>query len=112
MIVLALGIFTTGVSVGRFLSRVWVPPWLREVLWYATLRFLPGHWRDLLLLVGGLLLTTLALVNLNKHLMGAFARPDRGDLAGIHRALILSRPPMQGAEAEETRPEAHEGAAP
>ncbi len=112
MIVLALGIFTTGVSVGRFLSRVWVPPWLREVLWYATLRFLPGQWRDLLLLMGGLLLTTLALVNLNKHLMGAFARPDRGDLAGIHRALAAPRPPVQETETEETMPEAHRGAAP
>lgn len=112
MIVLALGIFTTGVSVGRFLSRVGVPLWLREILWYATLRFLPGHWRDLLLLVGGLLLTVLALVNLNKHLMSAFARPDRGDLAGIHRALAVPRPPVQETEAEETTPEVHEGAAP
>ncbi|MCC7354926.1 MAG: glycosyltransferase family 2 protein [Anaerolineae bacterium] len=112
MVVLAMGIFTTGVSVGRFLSRVWVPPWLRELLWYATLRFLPSQWRDLLLLAGGLTLTIVALVNLNKHLMSAFARPDRGDLAGIHRATNGPRLPAQETEAEEMVPEAHEGAAP
>ena len=112
MVVLALGIFTTGVSVGRFLSRVRVPPWLREVLWYATLRFLPSHWRDLLLLAVGVVLTVVALVRLNKHLMGAFARPDRGDLAGIHHISAAPQLPTPEAGAEKVAPEVHEGVAP
>jgi glycosyltransferase involved in cell wall biosynthesis len=100
IIVLALGIFTSGVGVGSLLSRLWVPPWLRRALWYATLRFLPPIWRDLLILALGLALTLLALITLNKHLMAAFARPDRGDLAGIHRARVASRFPAREAAGE------------
>lgn len=97
IIVLAFGIFTSGVGVGSLLSRVWVPLWLRKALWYATLRFLPPIWRDLLILALGLTLTLLALITLNKHLMAAFSRPDRGDLAGIHHARAGSRPPLPEA---------------
>jgi hypothetical protein len=56
--------------------------------------------------------TVVALVRLNKHLMGAFARPDRGDLAGIHHISAASQPPTPEAAPEKVAPEVHEGAAP
>lgn len=85
MIVFVLGVFLAGIGFAKILTPVILRPPFNEVAHIIFLQFLPIPLRDRLLAVAGLLLLIIALIQLNKSLLNAFARKDRGDLAGILR---------------------------
>lgn len=85
MIVFVLGVFLAGVGFSKLLTPVILNPPFNEIAYYIFLQFLPISLRDKLLAVGGTLILAIALIQLNKSLLHAFARRDRGDLAGILR---------------------------
>lgn len=85
MILFVLGVFLAGVGFAKILTPIILQPPLNEVARIIFLQFLPIAFRDRLLAIGGTLLVLVALVQLNKSLLNAFARRDRGDLAGIFR---------------------------
>lgn len=83
MIAFVAGIFLLGIGIGKLLTPLVLQPPLRQVFYVAALQFLPRALRDWLLVIGGASLLLLSLIQLNKSLLNAFARRDRGDLAGI-----------------------------
>ncbi len=85
MVIFALGIFLFGVGVGKVLTPIILKPPVKQVFRIIALQFLPTNIRDWLLVIGGLLMVIFSLVQLNKRLLEAFIRRDRGDLAGIFR---------------------------
>jgi len=85
MIVFVLGVFLFGVGVGKVLTPVILHPPIKEIFYYLALQFLPTKLRDWLLVFGGMAMVLISLIQLNKSLLEAFARRDRGDLAGIFR---------------------------
>jgi len=85
MLIFVLGVFLFGVGVGKVLTPIILQPPIRQVFYFVALQFLPATLRDWLLVLGGMLMVVLALIQLNKSLLNAFARRDRGDLAGIFR---------------------------
>ncbi len=85
MIVFVLGVFLAGVGFSKLLTPVILKPPFNEIARIVFLQFLPTALRDKLLAVGGTLMLLIALIQLNKSLLNAFARRDRGDLAGILR---------------------------
>ncbi len=85
MIVFVLGVFLAGVGFSKLLTPVILNPPFNEIAYYIFLQFIPISLRDKLLAVGGTLILLIALIQLNKSLLNAFARRDRGDLAGILR---------------------------
>ncbi len=86
MVLFVIGIFLFGVGFGKLLTPVVLHGAVKSVFSVLALQFLPHILRDWLLLIGGGLLLLLALIQLNKKLLEAFLRRDRGDdLAGILR---------------------------
>ncbi len=86
MVLFVIGIFLFGVGFGKLLTPVVLHGAVKSVFSILALQFLPHLLRDWLLLIGGGLLLLLALIQLNKKLLEAFLRRDRGDdLAGILR---------------------------
>jgi len=86
MLLFALGIFFFGVGVGKLLTPVILQGSIKKVFHIIALQFLPIKLRDWLLLIGGFSLIVIASIQLNKKLLEAFIRRDRGDdLAGIFR---------------------------
>ena len=85
MIVFVLGVFLAGVGFSKLLTPVILKPPFNEIAHYIFLQFIPTALRDKLLAIGGTLILLVALIQLNKSLLNAFARRDRGDLAGIFR---------------------------
>ncbi|MBI5823127.1 MAG: glycosyltransferase family 2 protein [Chloroflexi bacterium] len=85
MIVFVFGVFLAGVGFSKLLTPVILNPPFNEIARIIFLQFLPTTLRDKLLATGGTLMLLLALIQLNKSLLNAFARRDRGDLAGILR---------------------------
>lgn len=85
MVVFVLSVFLAGIGIGKLLTPVILSPPFSSIVYYIFLQFLPTRLRDWLLAVGGALLVFISLVQLNKILLDAFARRDRGDLAGILR---------------------------
>ena len=85
MIVFSIGVFLFGVGVGKLLTPVVLQGATKKVFHIIALQFLPPILRDWLVLIGGLVMIILSLIQLNKSLLAAFARRDRGDLAGIFR---------------------------
>jgi glycosyltransferase involved in cell wall biosynthesis len=83
MIVFVLGVFLFGVGVAKLLTPVVLHPPVREVFRVIALQFLPPLLRDWLVFAGGALMVLVSLVQLNKILLAAFARRDRGGLAGL-----------------------------
>lgn len=83
MIAFVVGIFLFGIGVGKLITPLVLQPPLRDIFYIVALQFLPTVLRDLLVSVVGALLTLVSLLQLNKSLLNAFARRDRGDLAGI-----------------------------
>jgi len=80
-----LGVFLAGVGFAKILTPIILRPPFNEVAHIIFLQFLPIAFRDKLLAIGGTLLVLISLIQLNKSLLNAFARKDRGDLAGILR---------------------------
>ena len=85
MAVFVLGVFLAGVGFAKILTPVILQPPFNEIAHIIFLQFLPIPTRDRLLAVSGVILLMIALIQLNKSLLNAFARKDRGDLAGILR---------------------------
>ena len=85
MIVFVLGVFLAGVGFAKLLTPVILKPPFNEIAYYIFLQFIPTTLRDKLLAAGGTLILLIASIQLNKSLLNAFARRDRGDLAGILR---------------------------
>jgi len=85
MMLFVLGIFLAGVGFAKILTPIILQPPFNTVARIIFLQFLPTALRDRLLAIGGTLLVVLSLIQLNKSLLKAFARRDRGDLAGIFR---------------------------
>jgi glycosyltransferase involved in cell wall biosynthesis len=86
MLLFVAGIFLFGVGVGKLLTPVILQGPVKNVFHIIALQFLPTNLRDWLLLIGGFLLIILGSIQLNKKLLEAFVRRDRGDdLAGIFR---------------------------
>mgnify|MGYP001164705402 CR=1 FL=1 len=85
MIIFVLGVFLAGVGFSKLLTPVILNPPFNEIAYFIFLQFLPTALRDKLLAVGGTIMLLIALIQLNKSLINAFARRDRGDLAGILR---------------------------
>ena len=85
MIVFVLGVFLAGIGFAKILSPIILQPTLDKVSYIIFLRFIPAAIRDPMLAVAGVLTVLVSLIQLNKSLLNAFARKDRGDLAGILR---------------------------
>jgi glycosyltransferase involved in cell wall biosynthesis len=85
MIVFVLGVFLAGVGFSKLLTPVILKPPFNVIAHYVFLQFMPTALRDKLLAAGGTLILLIASIQLNKSLLTAFARRDRGDLAGILR---------------------------
>ena len=85
MIVFVLGAFLAGIGFAKILSPIILQPTLDRVSYIIFLRFIPAVIRDPMLAVTGVLIVIISLIQLNKSLLRAFARKDRGDLAGILR---------------------------
>ena len=86
MLLFVVGIFLFGVGVGKLLTPVILQGSVKKIFHIIALQFLPTNLRDWLLLIGGFLLILLGSIQLNKKLLEAFVRRDRGDdLAGIFR---------------------------
>ena len=86
MLLFVAGIFFFGVGVGKLLTPVILQGSVKKVFHIIALQFLPIMLRDWLLLIGGFLLIVFGSIQLNKKLLEAFVRRDRGDdLAGIFR---------------------------
>ena len=86
MLLFVVGIFFFGVGVGKLLTPVILRGSVKSVFHIIALQFLPTKIRDWLLLIGGFLLIIFGSIQLNKKLLEAFVRRDRGDdLAGIFR---------------------------
>ena len=85
MLAFVLGIFLLGIGVAKLITPIIFMPALKQVLYYLFLQFLPQTLRDALLVIAGGGLMLLSLNELNKSLLNAFARRDRGDLSGIFR---------------------------
>ena len=86
MLLFVAGIFFFGVGFGKLLTPVILQGSVKKVFHIIALQFLPIMLRDWLLLIGGFLLIVFGSIQLNKKLLEAFVRRDRGDdLAGIFR---------------------------
>lgn len=85
MVIFVLGVFLAGIGFAKILSPIILQPTLDRVSYIIFLRFIPAAVRDPMLAVTGLLIVVISLIQLNKSLLKAFARKDRGDLAGIFR---------------------------
>jgi len=85
MAVFVLGVFLSGIGVGKLLTPVVLQGPVRDVFRLVALQFLPPVLRDWLVLGAGVLMLAVSAVQLNKILLAAFARRDRAGLAGILR---------------------------
>jgi hypothetical protein len=85
IILFVLGVFLAGVGFAKILTPIILQPPFNAIARIIFLQFLPTILRDRLLAIGGTLLVLISLIQLNKSLLNAFARRDRGDLAGILR---------------------------
>ncbi|MCQ3936524.1 MAG: hypothetical protein DPW18_05685 [Chloroflexi bacterium] len=85
MVIFVLGVFLAGIGFAKILTPVILQPPFNRIAHIIFLQFLPLPLRDRLLAAGGALMLVIALIQLNKSLLNAFARKDRGDLAGILR---------------------------
>jgi glycosyltransferase involved in cell wall biosynthesis len=83
MLAFALGIFLLGIGVAKLITPIVLTPSLKQLVYYLFLQFLPQTARNIILVIVGGGLMVVSLNELNKSLISAFARRDRGDLAGI-----------------------------
>jgi hypothetical protein len=80
-----LGVFLAGIGFAKIFSPIILQPTLDRVSYIIFLRFIPSTIRDPMIALAGVLILLVSLIQLNKSLLNAFARKDRGDLAGIFR---------------------------
>ena len=85
MAAFVLGIFLLGMGVAKLITPIILAPALKQLVYYLFLQFLPRTLRNIILVIAGGGLMLVSLNELNKSLLNAFARRDRGDLSGIFR---------------------------
>jgi glycosyltransferase involved in cell wall biosynthesis len=85
MVAFVVGLVAASFGMANWLTLLNIPTWIHNLGYYMTLKFIPREWRNLLLIAGGMSVSVISLVQLNKHLMRAFAHADDGDIAGISR---------------------------
>jgi hypothetical protein len=85
MVAFVVGIVVASMGAANAITLMRLPDWLSHVGHYVLLKFIPNSWRNLLLIVLGIVVSLVSLVQLNKSLMKAFSHFDSGDLAGIWR---------------------------
>ena len=85
MLMFVLGIFLSGVGFAKLLTPTIPQGAAKQFYYIVLLQFIPSPLRDWLILLIGIIFVALALVQLNKIVMTAFARRDRGGLSGIFR---------------------------
>lgn len=83
MLTFLVGLLAASVGGRGLLSETAIPWPFRGIVDVLTLRFIETARRDWLLVWTGLGATIVATIQLNKMILRAFARPDRGGLAGI-----------------------------
>ena len=76
------GIMAGGVGLGHLLNNFVPPPPFDAVVNILLLRFMERTPRDALVVGGGLLMVVIAALQLNRHIVAAFARKDRSDFWG------------------------------
>jgi hypothetical protein len=87
MVLLGVGIFVTGIGVSKIVTPLVLQGPVKSGFYLVALQWMPRAVRDWFVLVVGVTLAAVSLVYLNRSLIDAFTRVDRGDLAGI----LLSR---------------------
>ncbi len=93
MVGLGVGLLLAGIGLGKLLTPLVLYGPVKQAFYVLALQFLPRDLRDWLLVVVGLVLAVVSIVQLNKSLLDAFARLDRGDLAGIYRRRLANHGP-------------------
>ncbi len=78
-ILLIIGLVGAGVGAGHLMNNFTLPAPVDRVMNIILLRFLDRTIRDWVLLSGGVAVVVLAATQLNKHIVSAFARQERGD---------------------------------
>ncbi len=79
---LIAGLIAGSVGLGHLLNNFGMPAPLDSIVDLLLLRFLDRTARDMILLIGGILVIAVAAIQLNKQIVAAFARKDRTDLWG------------------------------
>ena len=93
MVLFVIGSITASFGFAHWLAiHVQVPQTLSRLAYYLTLRFLDTQARDWIMLIFGLAMMVLALVELNKGVLAAFARAERRETKG---KLPTPPPPHQ-----------------
>ena len=104
MVAFVLGLIMASTGMAHWLTlHIPVPPQLSDLARVLTLRFVDTRIRDWIMIVTGLLVVAWTLIELNKSLLAAFARTDKGDLAGIMRRNH-QRPGNLNEEPSDERP--------
>jgi dolichol-phosphate mannosyltransferase len=85
MVLFVLGVFLTGIGVAKLITPIIPQGTTKQVFYILLLQFLPPMLRNWLVTLLGILFVIIALIQLNKIIMTAFARRDRGGLSGIFR---------------------------
>ena len=85
MALFVLGVFLTGVGVAKLITPTIPQGAAKHIAYILLLQFLPPVFRNWLVTLLGILFVVIALIQLNKIIMTAFARRDRDGLSGIFR---------------------------
>lgn len=83
MILFVLGVFLSGVGFAKLLTPTIPRGFAKQFFYIVLLQFIPVPARDWLILLLGIFFVSLSLVQLNKIIMNAFAKRDRGGISGI-----------------------------
>jgi glycosyltransferase involved in cell wall biosynthesis len=83
MALFVLGVFLTGIGVAKLITPIIPQGTVKQIVYIFLLQFLPPVLRNWLVTLLGILFVIIALIQLNKLIMKAFARRDRGGLSGI-----------------------------
>jgi glycosyltransferase involved in cell wall biosynthesis len=98
MLALVIGLLLLGVGIGKLITPLVLQGPVKQAFYVLALQFLPRALRDWLLVVVGLAMAVAALVMLNRSLVAAFARRDRGDLTGIWQRHVGADDTERGQE--------------
>lgn len=85
MALFVLGVFLTGIGVAKLITPIIPQGTLKQAAYILLLQFLPPTLRNWLVTIFGVIFVIIALIQLNKIIMNAFARRDSGGLSGIFR---------------------------
>lgn len=85
MALFVLGVFLSGIGVAKLITPIIPQGTVKQAAYILLLQFLPPILRNWLVTILGVLFVIIALIQLNKIIMNAFARRDRGGLSGIFR---------------------------